>query len=160
MKRLHTVIQKYAWGRQGSDSKVAQLKTVESAGFEADQEQPYAELWMGTHPNGPSRVMRDSISVGLDDPSTQQLQGWEIKSDIRRFVALWTRRARPILVVDRVKMTSEGCRWCIVARDFSCYVHLCSNRNNECSIYHNLLRLRETLNGVVTHVVGVLSVAP
>lgn len=31
----------------------------EDADFEVDEVQTYAELWMGTHPNGPSRVVRD-----------------------------------------------------------------------------------------------------
>lgn len=32
---------------------------TEDADFNVDEEETYAELWMGTHPNGPSRVMRD-----------------------------------------------------------------------------------------------------
>lgn len=31
----------------------------EDSDFDVDDDQTYAELWMGTHPNGPSRVIRD-----------------------------------------------------------------------------------------------------
>lgn len=36
---------------------MSQLKMSEGEGFEVDEDKTYAELWMGTHPNGPSRVM-------------------------------------------------------------------------------------------------------
>ncbi len=42
----------YEWGKLGTSSLVAQLlpeQTIEAS-------RPYAELWMGIHPNGPSRV--------------------------------------------------------------------------------------------------------
>lgn len=74
MKRLHTAIQRYAWGKRGFDSKVAQLKHEENETFQVEQTQTYAELWMGTHPNGPSRVMRDDRS-GVGGDKQQELQG-------------------------------------------------------------------------------------
>lgn len=40
------------------ESAVAQLKKGGGgAGYEVKGEQRYAELWMGTHPSGPSRVL-------------------------------------------------------------------------------------------------------
>ena len=39
--------QNYAWGKKGSQSLVAQLSNQD-----IKEEVPYAELWMGTHPNG------------------------------------------------------------------------------------------------------------
>lgn len=39
---------------------VAKLKTLENEGFETEEGKMYAELWMGTHPNGPSRVMPEA----------------------------------------------------------------------------------------------------
>lgn len=60
MRRLNCAVQNYAWGKRGSDSKVAQLKTLENEGFETEEDKTYAELWMGTHPNGPSRVMPEA----------------------------------------------------------------------------------------------------
>lgn len=64
MRRLNCAVQNYAWGKRGSDSKVAQLKTLENEGFETDEDKNYAELWMGTHPNGPSRVMPEAGDFG------------------------------------------------------------------------------------------------
>ncbi|CAN0117980.1 unnamed protein product [Ectocarpus sp. 6 AP-2014] len=69
MRRLETALQRYAWGKSGSDSMVAQLKKSEDSDFDVDEGQTYAELWMGTHPNGPSRVMRDGHE------GTDELQG-------------------------------------------------------------------------------------
>lgn len=50
--RLSAQAQLYAWGRHCDDSEVAQL--VAATGRPVDPEQPYAELWMGTHPSAPS----------------------------------------------------------------------------------------------------------
>ena len=47
--------QNYAWGVKGSKSSVAKLGFHENLN-EIDESIPYAELWMGTHPNGPSIV--------------------------------------------------------------------------------------------------------
>jgi len=44
--------QNYNWGRKGSSSLVAQLLKAQSI----DENLPYAELWMGIHPNAPSHV--------------------------------------------------------------------------------------------------------
>lgn len=60
MRRLNCAVQNYAWGKRGSQSKVAKLKVLENEGFETDEDKTYAELWMGTHPNGPSRVMPEA----------------------------------------------------------------------------------------------------
>lgn len=60
MRRLNCAVQNYAWGKRGSQSKVAKLKMLENEGFETDEDKTYAELWMGTHPNGPSRVMPEA----------------------------------------------------------------------------------------------------
>jgi len=50
--------QNYAWGKLGLNSAVA--KYVCSAypdSFAVDEALPYAELWMGTHPNGPNSLV-------------------------------------------------------------------------------------------------------
>ncbi|CAL5220012.1 g1957 [Coccomyxa viridis] len=60
MLQLRCPAQNYAWGRKAGrnngkiGSTVAAL--VEGAGGEVDNEKPYAELWMGTHPSGPATV--------------------------------------------------------------------------------------------------------
>ncbi|KAL4139248.1 hypothetical protein PRIC2_002746 [Phytophthora ramorum] len=59
MQELKCVAQSYAWGKSGLESSVAQLKEAGDESFKADASTPYAELWMGTHPNGPSRVIRE-----------------------------------------------------------------------------------------------------
>ncbi|CAH0561338.1 unnamed protein product [Brassicogethes aeneus] len=50
---LKCQVQNYEWGKIGSNSTVAQLAKNYT---EIDDNVPYAELWMGTHVNGPSIV--------------------------------------------------------------------------------------------------------
>ncbi|DBA02064.1 TPA: hypothetical protein N0F65_000311, partial [Lagenidium giganteum] len=57
MKELQCIAHQYAWGKKGDASTVAQLKAAADASFAVDQTKPYAEYWMGTHPNGPSRIV-------------------------------------------------------------------------------------------------------
>nr|SVE83705.1 EOG090X07LH [Daphnia pulex] len=52
---LCCVVQKYAWGKVGQSSLVAQLSQGNSAAPVVEVD-PYAELWMGTHPSGPSLI--------------------------------------------------------------------------------------------------------
>jgi mannose-6-phosphate isomerase len=56
--RVVPVVQSYAWGKLGKNSKVAQL-----AGHTIDEDTPYAELWMGTHPSGPSTIYESKQSL-------------------------------------------------------------------------------------------------
>jgi mannose-6-phosphate isomerase len=56
LRRLKCKVQNYAWGKAAADSRVAALKCSEDSSYEVDDESKYAELWLGTHPNGPSRV--------------------------------------------------------------------------------------------------------
>ncbi|GFN73913.1 mannose-6-phosphate isomerase [Plakobranchus ocellatus] len=53
---LKYAIQGYAWGKKGEDSVVARLKASADSDFTINPDAPYAELWMGAHPNGPSIV--------------------------------------------------------------------------------------------------------
>lgn len=62
---LRCAIQKYAWGKRGRNSEVALLNYGGDPDFMIDDAMPYAELWMGTHPNGPS-ILKNS-SQKLDD---------------------------------------------------------------------------------------------
>nr|CAI5857580.1 unnamed protein product [Callosobruchus analis] len=52
-------VQNYEWGKIGSQSKVALLYKKANENFIIDETKPYAELWMGTHVNGPS-LLRDN----------------------------------------------------------------------------------------------------
>lgn len=74
IRPLHCAAQQYAWGRLGSSSTVARMKDAQvqrdndtTTGnndddsddfddFEIDESKPYAELWLGTHPNGMCEV--------------------------------------------------------------------------------------------------------
>lgn len=58
---LKCSIQNYDWGKKGNDSKVATLLQSSDPNFIVDENLPYAELWMGTHPNGPSFLKKNNI---------------------------------------------------------------------------------------------------
>ncbi|RIA95025.1 mannose-6-phosphate isomerase [Glomus cerebriforme] len=63
--KLKCAVQNYDWGKVGSESKVAQF-AQNSNDFEIQLDKPYAELWMGTHPNGPS-VLAEQPSNSLKE---------------------------------------------------------------------------------------------
>ncbi|KAG2223875.1 hypothetical protein INT45_012748 [Circinella minor] len=56
--RLQAKTQSYDWGKLGDVSKVARY--AQQSGESIDPSKPYAELWMGTHPNAPSIVIDDA----------------------------------------------------------------------------------------------------
>ncbi|KAI9263187.1 phosphomannose isomerase type I [Phascolomyces articulosus] len=56
--RLQAKTQSYDWGKLGDVSKVALY--AKQSGQSVDATKPYAEFWMGTHPNAPSVVMDDA----------------------------------------------------------------------------------------------------
>ena len=62
--RLENVIQPYAWG---SKTAIADL-----LGQPSPAEEPQAELWMGTHPKGPSMVVADNDRIPLQHLIDQQ----------------------------------------------------------------------------------------
>ncbi|ORY52745.1 phosphomannose isomerase [Neocallimastix californiae] len=57
--------QNYAWGKLGSQSKVAELVANAYQEIRIDNNKTYAELWMGTHPNAPS--LKKSTGENLKD---------------------------------------------------------------------------------------------
>jgi mannose-6-phosphate isomerase len=57
---LNNQIQPYAWGTKGESAFIPHL-----LGIKAEPEVPYAELWMGTHPNAPSEIMLDDTLISL-----------------------------------------------------------------------------------------------
>ncbi|KAI0649334.1 mannose-6-phosphate isomerase [Trametes meyenii] len=72
--RLKAATQEYEWGRSGSTSIVARLgENAVGQGFRIDEERSYAEVWMGTHPNGPAHLFDDSstslLSLISSDPN-------------------------------------------------------------------------------------------
>ncbi|KAG5002436.1 hypothetical protein JHK87_023508 [Glycine soja] len=53
LQRLHCSVKNYDWGLPGHVSEVARLHALNSAS-QLHAEDPFAELWMGTHDSGPS----------------------------------------------------------------------------------------------------------
>jgi mannose-6-phosphate isomerase len=47
MHKLNCNVQKYGWGRKGNDSKCALYKSAQDPDFKIDENEKYAELWMG-----------------------------------------------------------------------------------------------------------------
>lgn len=60
--RLDYKVQSYDWGKLGSSSKAAKFASS-SPGFVVDENRPYAELWMGTHINGPSTLYESDTTL-------------------------------------------------------------------------------------------------
>ncbi|KAG0322540.1 Mannose-6-phosphate isomerase [Dissophora globulifera] len=60
--RLDCKAQSYDWGKIGQSSAVAKF-ALASPGFQFDEKRPYAELWMGTHPSGPSTVYQSDTTL-------------------------------------------------------------------------------------------------
>lgn len=56
--RLQCKTQSYDWGKLGNVSKAAAY--AKASGTTVEDNVPYAELWMGTHPNAPSIVLDDN----------------------------------------------------------------------------------------------------
>lgn len=57
---LQNRIQQYAWGTRDGGAYIPQL-----LGIEPEPGRPYAELWMGVHPNAPSSVVVGNTTVSL-----------------------------------------------------------------------------------------------
>ncbi|CAI5746013.1 unnamed protein product [Peronospora destructor] len=111
MQELQCVVQTYAWGKLGLESSVAQLKRVQEAAdnsFKADTNTPYAELWMGTHFNGPSRVLReDGSEPPLLSDWIRMLQGHETGDLPFLFKVLSVRKALSIQAHPDTKLAGE-----------------------------------------------------
>jgi len=57
----------YDWGKLGKESAVAELLRNQSGAAAIKDEERYAELWMGTHPSGPSSVKVGAKTVPLHE---------------------------------------------------------------------------------------------
>ncbi|KAJ3142641.1 Mannose-6-phosphate isomerase [Physocladia obscura] len=75
--RLGVKTQSYEWGRFGLDSKAAALASADES-FTVSASQPYAELWMGTHPNAPSVVYGSNPSQLLGATLSDAILGADI----------------------------------------------------------------------------------
>lgn len=71
--RLICAAQTYDWGLKGESSTVGRLFSRNS-GSKVGVEEPYAELWMGTHPSGPSFVVE--VAPGGEEQKGTALKNW------------------------------------------------------------------------------------
>lgn len=60
---LKCAVQIYGWGKRGMNSIVASLIKSANADFVVDEQKTYAELWMGTHENGPSYLKDTDVPL-------------------------------------------------------------------------------------------------
>ncbi|XP_020298994.1 mannose-6-phosphate isomerase isoform X1 [Pseudomyrmex gracilis] len=60
---LKCAVKDYNWGKYGMDSIVASLMASANTDFVVDKQKTYAELWMGTHENGPSFFKDTNVSL-------------------------------------------------------------------------------------------------
>lgn len=67
MLKLDCAIQTYAWGKRGTNSCVAKFKQSQNKEFKIDENKSYAELWMGTHSNGPSMISGETEKTKLNE---------------------------------------------------------------------------------------------
>lgn len=61
MNQIKCHIKHYEWGIKGEQSLVAQLGLKGKHVDSIDQDLPYAELWLGTHPNGKSQFIKNDL---------------------------------------------------------------------------------------------------
>lgn len=74
---LIPAVQNYAWGKPAHTSLVAKLAGHSTPADKNEGGKPFAELWIGTHPNGPARVEKiypeDHAGAPVDDGKTTAL---------------------------------------------------------------------------------------
>ncbi|CAJ0942764.1 unnamed protein product, partial [Mesorhabditis belari] len=63
MQKLKCKVQNYDWGKIGKESTVAQLAHNGNHTSTVQEDKPYAEFWMGVHPNGPSECSADGVPL-------------------------------------------------------------------------------------------------
>ena len=69
--KLKCACQNYDWGKYANDSLVA--TALRKNGETVDEKKRYAEYWMGTHPNGPSKIIKNNKEILLSDDINGQL---------------------------------------------------------------------------------------
>ncbi|KAJ2547550.1 Mannose-6-phosphate isomerase [Coemansia sp. RSA 1933] len=79
--RLSCAVNNYHWGKHGLSSKAAQFAAT-NPDVSIDANQTYAELWMGTHPSGPSKLFGTQTELSTlvtQDPARALAPGVEHK---------------------------------------------------------------------------------
>jgi len=69
--KLKCACQNYDWGKFANDSLVA--TALRKNGENVDDKKKYAEYWMGSHPNGPSKIIKNNKEILLSDEINGQL---------------------------------------------------------------------------------------
>ena len=69
--KLKCSCQNYDWGQYANNSLVA--TALRKNGEVVDEKKKYAEYWMGTHPNGPSKIIKDNREILLSEEINGQL---------------------------------------------------------------------------------------
>ncbi|KAL3099415.1 hypothetical protein niasHS_002870 [Heterodera schachtii] len=62
IERLDCKVKNYTWGKHGKDSEVALLFAAGNKNAKIDNI-PYAELWVGTHPDGPAKLCAKNVTL-------------------------------------------------------------------------------------------------
>ncbi|KAK5443478.1 Mannose-6-phosphate isomerase [Exophiala xenobiotica] len=79
--RLQCGCNSYDWGKKGKDSAAARYAAATpSDTFSIQEDKPYAELWMGTHPSLPSKDLTTGRSLIDLVADNQALMGSDISS--------------------------------------------------------------------------------
>ncbi|XP_015180069.1 PREDICTED: mannose-6-phosphate isomerase [Polistes dominula] len=109
---LICAVQNYDWGKYGRDSIVASLIKTSNPNFVINEEKPYAELWMGTHVNGPSYLMEKNISLEKYIEENTNVLGSEVEQIFQSslpflFKVLSVRKALSIQVHPDKKKAEE-----------------------------------------------------
>ncbi|PMD15628.1 mannose-6-phosphate isomerase [Hyaloscypha hepaticicola] len=77
--RLQCGANSYDWGKKGQSSAAAKFAAATPAdGFTIQDDKPYAELWMGTHPSNPSKDVQTQRTLLDLVQDNQALMGTEI----------------------------------------------------------------------------------
>ena len=69
--KLICASQNYDWGKPANSSLVAEA--LRENDITVNNSKPYAEYWMGTHPNGPSKIIKNRKEILLSDEINGQL---------------------------------------------------------------------------------------
>ncbi|KAL7420591.1 Mannose-6-phosphate isomerase [Cryptotrichosporon argae] len=75
VRRLHCEPNNYPWGKKGSSGLAARLATKAAPDFKIDENETYAELWMGTHPKQGAKLWAKDETLAQCVSEQPQLLG-------------------------------------------------------------------------------------
>ncbi|CAO4370455.1 unnamed protein product [Caenorhabditis nigoni] len=73
--KLKCTVNNYAWGAKGEASMAGNLALDGGHISNLEADKPYAEFWVGTHANGPARVIENNIALKELLSTSSDLQG-------------------------------------------------------------------------------------